>query len=89
MPGVHLISLQKGIGAEQLAAARFPVKVLGADLDEVHGAFMDTAAVMRNLDLIIAADTAVGPAPGRCTGPRRVGGPGQSARLALAAGAGG
>jgi tetratricopeptide (TPR) repeat protein len=57
--GVNLISLQKGVGTEQLADARFAVRALGADWDETKGAFMDTAAVMRNLDLVVTADTAV------------------------------
>jgi hypothetical protein len=56
---VHLISLQKGVGMEQLAAVSFPVMALGADLDGVNGAFMDTAAVMKNLDLVVTPDTAV------------------------------
>ncbi len=32
---------------------------LGSQLDERTGAFMDTAAVMKNLDLVITSDTAV------------------------------
>ncbi len=32
---------------------------LAAVLDEAHGPFMDTAAVMMNLDLVIAPDTAI------------------------------
>jgi len=32
---------------------------LGSRLDEASGAFMDTAAVMMNIDLVISADTAV------------------------------
>jgi tetratricopeptide (TPR) repeat protein len=59
VPGVSLISLQKGVGEDLLAAAGFPVKYLGADFDEAHGAFIDTAAVIKNLDLVVAADTAV------------------------------
>src|SRR5205807_3648596 len=59
VPGVRLISLQKHAGAEQLRRLgdRFPVlKVL--DDSEAHaGAFMDTAAIMRNLDLVISVDT--------------------------------
>jgi tetratricopeptide (TPR) repeat protein len=57
--GVRLISLQKGPGAEQLPALanRFEVISLGSQVDETSGAFMDTAAIMQNLDLIISADT--------------------------------
>ena len=61
VPGVHLLSLQKGLGREQLAAPerRFPVTDLGGQLDETTGAFMDTAAVMKNLDLVITSDTSI------------------------------
>jgi tetratricopeptide (TPR) repeat protein len=57
IPGVRLVSLQKGAGTEQLAEVRdlFPVTELGSRLED----FLDTAAVMRSLDLVIACDTAV------------------------------
>jgi tetratricopeptide (TPR) repeat protein len=60
IPGVRLISLQKGAGAEQLAEVRdlFAVANFAAELDEQSGPFMDTAAVMKNLDLMITSDTA-------------------------------
>jgi tetratricopeptide (TPR) repeat protein len=60
IPGVRLLSLQKGAGAEQLAEVRdlFPVTDLAAELDEQSGPFMDTAAVMKNLDLVITSDMA-------------------------------
>ncbi len=53
--GVRLFSLQKGAGSEQLAAAPFAVTDLGSRL----GDLADTAAVVRNLDLVIGVDTAV------------------------------
>jgi tetratricopeptide (TPR) repeat protein len=61
VPGVRLLSLQKGTGTEQLAevAGRFPVLALGGTLDGAAGAFMDTAAVLRNLDLLVTSDTAI------------------------------
>ncbi|HYV39537.1 MAG TPA: tetratricopeptide repeat-containing glycosyltransferase family protein [Gemmataceae bacterium] len=61
IPGVKLISLQKGPGTEQLAdlGGAFEVMDLGARLDEKAGAFMDTAAIMKNLDLVISCDTAI------------------------------
>ena len=59
VPGVRLYGLQKGAGSEQLAAAGFPVIDLGRSLDETTGAFVDTAAVVRNLDLVISVDTAL------------------------------
>ena len=59
LPGVRLVSLQKGYGSEQLATVDFPVVDLADRLDEAAGPFMDTAAVIRNLDLVITADTAI------------------------------
>jgi hypothetical protein len=58
LPGVRLWSLQKQHGLEQLAAARFPVVDLGSQLDEQQGAFVETAAVMQALDLVVTSDTA-------------------------------
>ena len=59
--GICWISLQKGLGREQLAEVRdrFPVIDLADELDEEAGPFMDTAAVMKNLDLVITVDTAI------------------------------
>ena len=60
VPGVRLFSLQKGPGTEQLrAAGMFPVIDLGPRLDEGTGPFVDTAAVMKNLDLVVTVDTAL------------------------------
>src|SRR5262249_40614260 len=61
VPGVQLVSLQKGHGREQLAqvSAQFAVIDLASRLDLFSGPFMDTAAVMKSLDLIITADTAI------------------------------
>jgi len=58
--GVRLISLQKGAGTEQLAEVRtlFPITDLAGELDQQSGPFMDTAAVMKGLDLVICSDTA-------------------------------
>jgi Tfp pilus assembly protein PilF len=57
---VRLISLQKGPGIEQLQKGeRASVADLGSRLDNDAGAFMDTAAVLRNLDLVISSDTAL------------------------------
>ncbi len=59
--GVQFISLQKGQGTEQLqaAAGMFSVLDLGPERDEESGPFMDTAAIMMNLDLVITSDTAI------------------------------
>ncbi len=61
IPGVQLFSLQQGYGTEQLRplADRLPVNLLGDDLDRAAGTFMDTAAVMKNLDLVITSDTSI------------------------------
>ena len=58
--GVRLISLQKADGREQLddVTTKFTVHDLGPQLDEA-GAFVDTAAVIENLDLVITSDTAL------------------------------
>ena len=61
LPSVELISLQSGFGVEQLkdwSGAR-PVQTLGEDVDKTSGAFMDTAAIMQQLDLIITSDTSI------------------------------
>jgi len=61
VPGVNLISLQKPPGTCQIlqVADRFSVITLDG-LDTEGGAFLDTAAVLKNLDLVITPDTAVG-----------------------------
>ena len=59
--GVKLISLQKGPGSEQLRslARRLGMLDLGPKIDDASGPFMDTAAIMRNLDLVISSDTVI------------------------------
>ena len=59
--GVRLISLQKGIGEEQLVnlPPSFQVETLGTDFDAGADAFVDTAAAMTCLALIIICDTSV------------------------------
>jgi tetratricopeptide (TPR) repeat protein len=59
--GIQLVSLQKGPGTEQLVAwpGQNAPSTLGSRFDESHGAFVDTAAVIMNLDLVITSDTAV------------------------------
>ena len=58
-PNVELISLHKGEGESQIEGISFEVTTLGADFDVGDDAFLDTAAVMMNCDLIITSDTAV------------------------------
>lgn len=61
VPRVHLFSLQKHVGTVQLTRlrSRFPVVDLVRSADLAAGPFMDTAAIMKTLDLVIACDTAV------------------------------
>ena len=60
IPGVMLISLQKYAGTEQLEnlPPGMRVETLGEDFDAGPDAFVDCAAVMKNLDLVISSDTA-------------------------------
>jgi FkbM family methyltransferase len=61
LSGIRLISLQKKDGLDQLA--RLPpgaaIEILGDGFDDGPDAFIDTAAVMENLDLIITSDTSI------------------------------
>jgi tetratricopeptide (TPR) repeat protein len=59
IPGVSLVSLQKGAGSEQLKDAGFQVIDLGPQFDAGADAFLDTAAVVSALDLVISTDTSV------------------------------
>ena len=58
IPGVQLFSLQVGKGSEQLAQLDGKFTVM--DLRQrIEGAYTETAAVMKNLDLVICCDTSV------------------------------
>ena len=59
LEGVRLVSLQKGHGSEQIATVDFAVVDLANRLDEATGPFMDTAAVISKLDLVVTVDTAI------------------------------
>jgi len=61
MPGVTVYNLQKVTGEDQLKnlPANTNLVSFGADFDSDHGRFMDTAAVMKNLDLMITVDTSI------------------------------
>jgi tetratricopeptide (TPR) repeat protein len=61
IPGLQLISLQKYDGIEQLSACPSHVNIINfsSELDCGADAFVDTAALMQNLDLIITIDSAV------------------------------
>ena len=61
IPGVRLISLHKNDGGEQSAGLPdgMTVETLGENFDAGADAFLDTAAVMMNLDLVITSDTSI------------------------------
>jgi tetratricopeptide (TPR) repeat protein len=63
LPGVRLVSVQKGDGREQIAdlAGQFRVAELNHPDhgDEDRRDFLDTAAVIKQLDLVVAPDTAL------------------------------
>jgi Tfp pilus assembly protein PilF len=58
VPNIRLISLQNGEGEEQIAGAGFALETLPG-LDAGPDAFLDTAAVIMALDLIITSDTSI------------------------------
>ncbi len=59
-PGISLYSLQKKEGLDQLRTVPSSVNlhVFDEAFDVEHGSFVDTAAVIQEMDLIISADTA-------------------------------
>jgi hypothetical protein len=61
VPGVKLVSLQKGYGHEQIEQnrERFELIEWSDPTDVTAEALVDTAAVMKNLDLVIAVDTSL------------------------------
>ena len=61
IPGVRLVSLHKASDDDTLQAkpAELPIHELGPDFDSGTDAFLDTAAVMMSLDLVITVDTAI------------------------------
>ncbi len=61
IPGVMIYSLQQMNGMEQLKTLPEGMIVhdFGPHFDREHGRFMDTAAVIQNLDLVITTDTSI------------------------------
>ncbi|KAF2989118.1 tetratricopeptide repeat protein [Methylocystis sp. MJC1] len=61
LPGVRLISLQKNEGVQEIAGAKalFRVEELGPDFDAGPDAFLDTAAAMEAMDLVVTIDTSL------------------------------
>ncbi len=61
IPGTSWYSLQQKDGLQQLQEINTTkLHIFNGDFDTTHGAFMDTAAVIQNLDLIISVDTSIG-----------------------------
>ncbi|MBT3456154.1 hypothetical protein HN446_03765 [bacterium] len=52
--GVSFYSLQKFV--KEKPSGKLVINNFGKDFDESHGAFMDTAAIMKSLDLVITID---------------------------------
>jgi Glycosyltransferase family 9 (heptosyltransferase) len=61
LPGISLFSLQKGFGAEQLANISWGQHVhdIAPMLDGSEGAFLDSAAILKLLDLLVTSDSAL------------------------------
>jgi tetratricopeptide (TPR) repeat protein len=63
LPGVTLVSVQKGPGRDEIRSAPFPVLDLTDEIDEGmgegEGAFTDTAAILSVCALTVCADTAI------------------------------
>jgi len=61
MQNVTLYSLQcvNGMGQLKSLANDFKIRTFGPQFDRLHGSFSDTAAVIKNLDLVITVDTSI------------------------------
>lgn len=59
LPGVELIALQKGAPAGEIATAGVKVRTVEADPRADADYFLDTAAIMTHLDLVIGCDAAI------------------------------
>ncbi|MCD2174318.1 tetratricopeptide repeat protein [Rhizobium sp. C4] len=60
LPGVQFFALHMDVGANELPAAiASRIHVFGDGFDRGPDAFVDTAAVMANLDLVVTCDTSI------------------------------
>ena len=66
IPNVKLFCLQKEEAAKEVLDVGFPVIDLGGDPVVKQDLFMDNAAIMENLDLVISTDSAVLHMAGAC-----------------------
>ena len=62
IPNIRLVSLQKNFGIEQLSSLPSDCKIqtLPADFDDGDNAFLDSAAILKCVDLFITCDSALG-----------------------------
>jgi Tfp pilus assembly protein PilF len=74
LEGVQLISLQFGKGSEQIRdwKGSKPIHVLPDNLDQSSGAFMDTAAILQQLDWVVTSDTSMAHLAGALARPTMV-----------------
>lgn len=60
LPNITVYSLQKNNTAiSQTVKSQSPINFFAHDIDTIHGSFMDTAAIMKHMDLIITVDTSI------------------------------
>jgi hypothetical protein len=59
IPGVRLISLQKGAAEKDASNVTFKIETPGADIDVKTDGFRETAAMIEALDLVVSVDTSV------------------------------
>lgn len=59
MPDTHIVSLQKGVGVEQIDTFQGGQLIRLEGMDEQGGAFMDSAAIMQHLDLVVTSDSSI------------------------------
>src|SRR5581483_8781291 len=63
------VSLQKGPADPRSPSSKFEVISFGSQVDELSGPFMDTAAMIANLDMVVAVDTSIGHLAGALGAP--------------------
>lgn len=60
LPGVKLVAIQRNAGTEQIDGVPFRARLLRLDEDfDADGAFLDTAALLQHLDLVVTTDTSM------------------------------
>ncbi len=71
IPGVRLISLQRGKAEEDIGKVAFAARIEnpGADIDVATDGFRETAALIEALDLVVTVDTSIGHLAGALNKP--------------------